>query len=360
MGLFFSSDSQSRGPSDQSGQAQQAVYNVNVSGGGKKSHTDVDVHVRPPDYGAIEDAAAIAVASAEGNVAVAEGGLNLAGDVSDDAFDFANNTLDFATDVVSQGIAAQQQTLADFSDMQETAQENVLAFAAGSQTAAYDFAGEAIDAANLEREAALTFAGEAQTAAYGFASNAWDAANEERDAAFDFADDALASANITTQNALIYSGEAQQASYDFASATVGNVAGLLSAGQDIAASAIASNEQIVNTALGIVNSNVGVVERTANSAIDALTLSQAESLETITNQAQDSLVYAGGAMQQLAGGYTVALDELGDQTDDSLEMIVEAAQSESAQGVENVIGLTQNVILGLAALLGATIFFARR
>lgn len=259
---IFSSSSTSQAPTDQAGQAQQSVYNISTAGGGKKSNTDVDIHIRPTDHQAVENAAAIAIASAEGNVAVSNEALELAGDISEQA-----------NDIVLSSIENQQETLEDFADLQQANLENVLAFG----------------------------------------------------------------------------GEAQQASYDFASATVGNVAGLLSAGQDIAASAIASNESIVNTALGIVNSNVGVVERTANSAIDALTLGQAEALEAITQQAEDSLVYAGGAMQQLSGGYTTALQE-----------IQEAAESEASQGIENVVGLTQNVILGLVAVLGATLFLARR
>ena len=101
--------------------------------------------------------------------------------------------------------------------------------------------------------------------------------------------------------------------------------------------------------MGIVSQNTEIIERTASSAVDALQLGQANALEMVANQAEDNLIFAGGAITQISDGYTVAMDE-----------ISESAQSESAQGIENVVSLTQNVVLGLAALLGAAIFLARR
>ena len=152
-----------------------------------------------------------------------------------------------------------------------------------------------------------------------------------------------------TADILAFGGEAQQASYDFAAASVGEVSGLLTQGQNVAAGAIQASNQVALQAMGIVSQNTEIIERTASSAVDALQLGQANALEMVANQAEDNLIFAGGAIQQISDGYTVAMDE-----------IQESAQSESAQGIENVVSLTQNVLLGLAALLGAAIFLARR
>ena len=213
----------------------------------------------------------------------------------------------------------------------ENTVEDSFAFAAGSQQAANEIV-----------EDALVFAGEAATQASETVTMAFDAQAVQNQLYADLS-------QAMTADILAFGGEAQQASYDFAAASVGAVSGLLTQGQNVAAGAIQASNQVALQAMGIVSQNTEIIERTASSAVDALQLGQANALEMVANQAEDNLIFAGGAIQQISDGYTVAMDE-----------IQESAQSESAQGIENVVSLTQNVLLGLAALLGAAIFLARR